>query len=143
MAYPLSTQYELHATVPFSYQKFKYLNCCKTWFRILYSKDPFFWLIELLINRLFHIKSNNCVIFKNRKTGKTMSNKKWWTNKCLFTLQLIVYTEAAVQRCSVNKVFLKISQDSQENTCARHHFYRAPLMAASGFSYFYQCCEFF
>ena len=27
-------------------------------------------------------------------------------------------TEAVVQRCSVKKVFLKISQNSQENTCA-------------------------
>ena len=28
-------------------------------------------------------------------------------------------TEAVVQRCFVNKVFLEISQNSQENTCAR------------------------
>ena len=27
--------------------------------------------------------------------------------------------EAVVQRCSVKKVFLKISPNSQENTCAR------------------------
>ena len=31
-------------------------------------------------------------------------------------------TEAAIQRCSVKKVFLKISQNSQENTCARVSF---------------------
>ena len=30
--------------------------------------------------------------------------------------------EAAVQRCSVKKVFLEISQNSQENTCARVSF---------------------
>ena len=29
------------------------------------------------------------------------------------------HTEAAVRRCSVKKVFLEISQNSQENTCAR------------------------
>ena len=29
---------------------------------------------------------------------------------------------AVVQRCSVNKVFLEISQNSQENTCARVSF---------------------
>ena len=29
------------------------------------------------------------------------------------------FTEAVVQMCSVKKVFLKISQNSQENTCAR------------------------
>ena len=30
--------------------------------------------------------------------------------------------EAAVQRCSVKNVFLEISQNSQENTCARVSF---------------------
>ena len=30
--------------------------------------------------------------------------------------------EAVVQRCSVKKVFLEISQNSQENTCARSSF---------------------
>ena len=33
-----------------------------------------------------------------------------------------IKTEAVVQRCSVKKVFLKISQNSQENTCARASF---------------------
>ena len=31
-------------------------------------------------------------------------------------------TEAVVQRCSVKKMFLKISQNSQENTCVRVSF---------------------
>ena len=31
-------------------------------------------------------------------------------------------TEAVVQRCSIKKVFLGISQNSQENTCARDSF---------------------
>ena len=31
-------------------------------------------------------------------------------------------TEAVVRRCSVEKVFLEISQNSQENTCARVSF---------------------
>ena len=31
-------------------------------------------------------------------------------------------TEVVVQRCSVKKVFLEISQNSQENTCARASF---------------------
>ena len=31
-------------------------------------------------------------------------------------------TEAAARRCSVEKVFLKISQNSPENTCARVSF---------------------
>ena len=34
----------------------------------------------------------------------------------------IVFTEAVAQRCSVNKVFLETSQNSQKNTCARVSF---------------------
>ena len=30
--------------------------------------------------------------------------------------------EAVVQRCNVRKVFLKISQNSQENTCVRERY---------------------
>ena len=33
-----------------------------------------------------------------------------------------LFTEAVSQRCSVKNVFLKISQISQENTCARDSF---------------------
>ena len=33
-----------------------------------------------------------------------------------------LFTEAVVCRCSVKKVFLKMSQNSQENTCARVPF---------------------
>ena len=33
-----------------------------------------------------------------------------------------VYSEALSQRCSVKKVFLEISQNSQESTCARVSF---------------------
>ena len=47
--------------------------------------------------------------------------------------------EAVVQRCSVKKVFLEISQNSQENTCefceiSKNTFFHRPLLvAASGF----------
>ena len=33
-----------------------------------------------------------------------------------------IWIEAVVRRCSVEKVFLEISQNSQENTCARVTF---------------------
>ena len=32
-------------------------------------------------------------------------------------------TEAVVERCSVKKMFLEISQNSQENTCIRGSFF--------------------
>ena len=35
----------------------------------------------------------------------------------------LLRTEAVVQRCSLEKVFLEISQDSQDNTCARVSFF--------------------
>ena len=38
------------------------------------------------------------------------------------TLAKHVHAEAVVQRCSVKKVFLEISQNSQENTCTRVSF---------------------
>ena len=34
----------------------------------------------------------------------------------------LLFSKAVVQRCSVKKVFLKISQNSQENNCARVSF---------------------
>ena len=36
-----------------------------------------------------------------------------------YSCHFILSPEAVVQRCSVKKVFLKISQNSQENTCAK------------------------
>ena len=48
----------------------------------------------------------------------------YWNSK-LFNLQnqlKLDFTEEAVQRCSLKKVFLQISQNSQENTCARVSF---------------------
>ena len=56
-------------------------------------------------------------------------------------------TEAVAQTCSVKKMFLEISQNSQENTCPRFSscefcevskntfFYRTPLVAASSLLY--------
>ena len=42
--------------------------------------------------------------------------------KALCSFTVFEQREAVVQRCSVKKVFLKISQNSQENTCARVYF---------------------
>ena len=33
------------------------------------------------------------------------------------------WTEAVVQRCSIKKLFLEISQNSKESTCARVSFF--------------------
>ena len=49
--------------------------------------------------------------------------------KPVMTIKVIImrvivrrYSEAVAQRCSVKNVFLEISQNSQENTCARVSF---------------------
>ena len=44
-------------------------------------------------------------------------------NKSNFVPLKIFFREAVVQRCSVKKVFLEISQNSQENTCTRASFF--------------------
>ena len=49
----------------------------------------------------------------------------WWfdaeVNLKFYTAKYLV-SEAVVRSCSVKKVFLEISQNSQENTCARVSF---------------------
>ena len=45
----------------------------------------------------------------------------------------MIYPEAVAQRCSVKKVFLEISQNSQENTCARVSFFIKLQAAACNF----------
>ena len=51
--------------------------------------------------------------------NRNMQKLKRWSS---FVKSNKLISEAAVQRCSVNKVFLEISQNSQENTCARVSF---------------------
>ena len=48
--------------------------------------------------------------------------RRRWNKKALLIITELLYTEPVVQRRSVKKVFLKISQISQENSCARVHF---------------------
>ena len=59
---------------------------------------------------LWHIILNS--INRRRKTNQT----KW------FVYSEKIFLEVVAQRCSVKKVFLKISQNSQENTCASVFF---------------------
>ena len=56
----------------------------------------------------------------------------------LTKIQNIDYSEVVTQWCSVKKVFLKISKNSQENTCATL-FYRTRPVAASDYWILIQC----
>ena len=51
-----------------------------------------------------------------------MKNKMRKKPKKKLEYEMIKCYEAVVQRCSVKNVFLGISQNSQENTCARVYF---------------------
>ena len=51
-----------------------------------------------------------------------------FSNKLGFFSNLNV-SEAVAQRCSVKRVFLKISQNSQENTCARVSLFKKDTLA--------------
>ena len=61
---------------------------------------------------MLHKKIENCFV-------REYSERSW------------IISEAVVQRSSVKKVFSEISQNSQENTCARVSFLRTPPVAAS------------
>ena len=61
-------------------------------------------------NTLINLKSNYIHFNVNRRSLR-------WITKILF-----LNKEAVIQRCSVRKLFLETSQNSQENTCARVSF---------------------
>ena len=51
-----------------------------------------------------------------------MKSKQSWTDNGQTTNEVHFHIEAVIQRCSAKKLFLKISRNSQENTCARASF---------------------
>ena len=59
----------------------------------------------------------------------------------IYSPKLIHDTEAVVLRYFVKKVFLKISQNSQENTCARVSFLIKLQVSNSGKGVFREFCE--
>ena len=65
----------------------------------------------------------------------------FWTKRMVETLtsfRIWKTTETAAQKCSVRKVFLKIQQNSQENTCARVcNFNKKETLADALFNYPY------
>ena len=56
---------------------------------------------------------NHSLTYINRYLGKHFK----------FQSDLNIPQEAVAKRCSAKKVFLEISQNSQENTCARASFF--------------------
>ena len=64
----------------------------------------------------FHKKTYNINTNHRHKMQKVTSICNL---KELFYLKDFIRTEAVSQKCAVEKVFLEILQNSQENTCAR------------------------
>ena len=63
---------------------------------------------------------------------------------CCINLKILqIQTEAVVQRCSIKQVFLKIWQNSQENTCARVSFLIKLQAEAQAQVFSCEFCEFF
>ena len=75
------------------------------------------WTCKTLLNKIFSFPQlrNFCLIL----WVTTIWGKFF---EILSEFSDTVIKEAAVQRCSVKKVFLEISQNSQENTCAKISF---------------------
>ena len=63
------------------------------------------------------------VIFEQKAFIVTGSvNHKKVKQFCRINENMMSTTEAVIWKCSIEKVFLEISQNSQENTCARVSF---------------------
>ena len=67
-------------------------------------------------------------MLKGGPNGLIYNINNRFLNKLGFFSNLNV-SEAVTQRCSVKRAFLKISQNSQENTCARVSLFKKDTLA--------------
>ena len=67
-------------------------------------------------------RNNEIFIIQGRTRKVCFVFEKFFPGKVLYLSVLKQRTEAVAQRCSLKKVLLEISQNSQENTCARVSF---------------------
>ena len=82
---------------------------------VLEQWDIYFHLYIWNVNSYFYGSTRlllNEIYLHLMRIGKNLPRK----------FQTILKTEAVVRRCSVKKMFLEISQNSQENTCVRVSF---------------------
>ena len=71
------------------------------------------------IPRLMRFTTIRRLINAQRRTQKMVDFK---VSIIQLAIHSLLVKKAVVQRCSVKKVFLEISQNSQENTCVRVSF---------------------
>ena len=88
----------------------------------MFSKfsTPCFFLKIYFLNCSASVKKKAKFIMKRISVGKCgiLSD----VSKIKSVYRSRAFSEAFARRCSVKKVFLEISQNSQENTCARVSF---------------------
>ena len=91
------------------------------------SRDKRMFFFCFFCNQISFLFSFSCTClmgtFKNTEYNKIC---KVFSEVFLITripYSAVLITEAVVQRCSVKKVFLKFSQNSQGNMCARASFF--------------------
>ena len=69
----------------------------------------------MVINFLF------CHLYQIHTFNNNLNEEGMITSANFFMIKMLLW-EAVAQRCSVEKVFLEISQNSPENTCSRDPF---------------------
>ena len=136
------------------WSKTAYLDDCKSaCFAPLCQLEPKFFKFLYFHSQpcgLYDCKKHQCYLLEYSNNSSSNSSESAGFCKSLWiSMHLLVHVayfcgcrvlvEAVAQRCSVKNVFLEISHDSQENTCARVSFliklntfsYRTPPLAAS------------
>ena len=112
--------------------------CC-----IFFDKRVSYELVFCLKNSCCGLWNNYCVLESIFCFGKIYS--VLWNNIAAYGLVVnsihtskygfVRATEAVAKRCSVKKVFLEISQNSQENTCVRDSFLIKSLAQVFSFEF--------
>ena len=108
-------------------------NLLTSMYRCSFAKT--FWILlchEVRAQKLIHNK--NSMLFSQPRFYLTFPLSCVW-NSAMFPIMfyklfnanstVFLFSEAVAQRCSVKKMFLEISQNSQENPCARASFLEA------------------
>ena len=115
-----NSQAKIHLRTPFLQNSFQWLLSNFSYFLKKGKKQEQFFIPPLCLIRL---KSCNCIkivkIAFNHNFEKNYSN----LSSVSFKFCNIKY-RSSHHRCSIIKVFLEISQNSHENTCARVSFLR-------------------
>ena len=118
-----NSQAKMHLRTPFLQNSFQWLLSNFSYFLKKRKKQEQFFIPPLCLIRL---RSCNCI--KIVKIALIHSFEKIYSNLSSVSFKFCnIKYRSSQQRCSIKTVFLEISQNSKENTCARVSFLRTPL----------------